>query len=386
MIPPSSTCENGAWKCTDVNCGSRCGAIGDPHYITFDGRRFDFMGKCSYRLLLTENVTVDAENVACPGSISEAMELIPTSLDLPSCTKSVTISYKIGEKVRTIKLKQGRSIFVDDQEVVKLPKTLVKGLLKIRQASSTFLSVEFQDGLKVWWDGVTRVYIDTPASYRDKTKGLCGTFNSNQQDDFLTPEGDIESVVEPFADKWRTKESCPYITDTVPVPHPCQVNLENKSKAEKMCSKLKAKIFDDCHWYVDYMPFYEDCLYDVCACKGDDPNSCLCPILSSYAAECARQGVVINWRLSVTECGIKCPPGQVYEECGDSCALTCEDLQSDHPCIKNCVEGCRCPEGQALNEDNECVPIKMCPCAYKGLTFRPGYKEVRPGTKFLELW
>uniref|UniRef100_A0A1B0D0P5 VWF/SSPO/Zonadhesin-like cysteine-rich domain-containing protein n=1 Tax=Phlebotomus papatasi TaxID=29031 RepID=A0A1B0D0P5_PHLPP len=101
------------------------------------------------------------------------------------------------------------------------------------------------------------------------------------------------------------------------------------------------------------MPFYEDCLYDVCACKGDDLNSCLCPILSSYAAECARQGVVINWRLSVTECGIKCPPGQVYEECGDSCALTCEDLQSDYPCIKNCVEGCRCPEGQALNEDNE---------------------------------
>ncbi|XP_059615285.1 hemocytin [Phlebotomus argentipes] len=379
------TCDNGSWKCTDVSCGSRCGAIGDPHYVTFDGRRFDFMGKCSYRLLLTENVTVDAENVACPGSISEAMELIPTSLDLPSCTKSVTISYKIGDKLRSIKLKQGRTVFVDDQEVIKLPKTLVQGLLKIRQASSTFLSVEFQDGLKVWWDGITRVYIDTPATYRDKTKGLCGTFNSNQQDDFLTPEGDIESVVEPFADKWRTKETCPYVTDTVPVPHPCQVNLENKSKAEKMCGKLKAKVFEDCHWYVDYMPFYEDCLYDVCACKGDDVNACLCPILSSYAAECARQGVVINWRLSVTECGVKCPPGQVFEECGDSCSLTCEDLQGDYPCRKHCVEGCRCPDGQALNEDNECVPIGMCPCAYKGLTFRPGYKEVRPGSKFLEL-
>lgn len=53
------------------------------------------------------------------------------------------------------------------------------------------LSVDFQDGVKVWWDGSTRAYIDAPASYRGKTLGLCGTFNSNMQDDFLTPEGTL---------------------------------------------------------------------------------------------------------------------------------------------------------------------------------------------------
>lgn len=87
-----------------------------------------------------------------------------------------------------------------------------------------------------------------------------------------------------------------------------------------------------------------------------------------------------------TRLAVKCPAGQVFEECGDECFRTCADLQSTTPCKTGCVEGCRCPLGQALHESNECVPIASCPCVYKGLEFKPGYKEVRAGTKYLELW
>lgn len=41
--------------------------------------------------------------------------------------------------------------------------------------------------------------------------------------------------------------------------------------------------------------------------------------------------------------------------------------------------------GQVLDENNECVTIEMCKCVYKGMEFKPNYKEVRPGRKFLEL-
>lgn len=297
-----STCEKGAWKCTDLNCGSRCGAVGDPHYRTFDGKRYDFMGKCSYYLLKAENFTVEAENVACPGSISEAMGITATSAsDMPSCTKSVTITYN-DNGPHSIKLKQGKVVLVDGIELTKMPKKLMKGYIKIRQPSSIITSVEFQDGIKIWWDGMTRVYIDAPASYRGRTKGLCGTFNNNLQDDFLTPEGDVESAVIPFADKWKTKESCQFLSDQPQVPHPCQLNVEMKGGAEKMCAKLKSKVFDDCHWSVDPSTYYEDCLYDMCACKGDQAQ-CMCPILSAYAADCARQGVIIDWRYTISECG-----------------------------------------------------------------------------------
>lgn len=83
---------------------------------------------------------------------------------------------------------------------------------------------------------------------------------------------------------------------------------------------------------------------------------------------------------------VKCPPGQVFEECGDECYRTCDDMQSNEICKSSCVEGCRCPLGQALDESNECIPIGLCPCTYKGLKFNPGYKEVRPSSKHLELW
>lgn len=82
---------------------------------------------------------------------------------------------------------------------------------------------------------------------------------------------------------------------------------------------------------------------------------------------------------------VKCPIGQVYDECGDSCAHSCEDLATKKTCKKECVEGCHCPNGQYLNENNECVPQNKCHCTYDGITFKPGYKEVRPGLKYLDL-
>jgi von Willebrand factor len=65
------SCGNGEWKCSDLNCGARCSAIGDPHYVTFDGKHYSFMGKCSYYLLKTDDLSVEAENVPCHGTISE---------------------------------------------------------------------------------------------------------------------------------------------------------------------------------------------------------------------------------------------------------------------------------------------------------------------------
>lgn len=230
------------------------------------------------------------------------MDLTSSSVDMPSCTKSVTIKLLHENQTARIQLKQGRQILIDQTEITKIPTEIFGGLVRIRFASSTMLLVAFHDGLKVWWDGMTRVYIDAPPSYRGKTKGLCGTFDANQQNDFLTPEGDIESSVASFANKWRTKESCDFVNDDVNIPHPCQINMENKKKAIEICSKLKSKIFEDCHWYVDPEPYYEDCMYDMCACKGDI-STCMCSIFAAYSNECSDQGSIIHWRQSISECG-----------------------------------------------------------------------------------
>lgn len=135
------TCENGNWKCTSLTCGARCGSVGDPHYVTFDGKRYDFMGKCSYYLMKTDTISVEAENVACSGAISESMNFLPSfTTELPSCTKSLTIKFNddAGQQ-RIIKLKQGRFVLLDGFEVSKLPRELSNGAIQIRQASSSFI-------------------------------------------------------------------------------------------------------------------------------------------------------------------------------------------------------------------------------------------------------
>lgn len=85
------------------------------------------------------------------------MNFAPIGVDMPSCTKSVSIKVKQHNKTATIQLKQGRQIQVDGVEITKLPLKIFDGFLRIRFASSTMLLVAFRDGLKIWWDGMTRL-------------------------------------------------------------------------------------------------------------------------------------------------------------------------------------------------------------------------------------
>nr|XP_045582100.1 uncharacterized protein LOC123745535 [Procambarus clarkii] len=374
----SCTCLGGNWVCTEVKCGSRCAVVGDPHYTTFDGRHFDFMGKCSYYLVQGQDFSIEAENTPCAGAISESMNF-PGSVvsQFPSCTKSVTVRVE----GTVIRLKQDREVTINGVELKELP-AWVKGAY-IKAASSLFLMVELGNGLDVWWDGQTRVYIDAPAEFRGMTAGLCGTFTDNQRDDFLTPEGDVEQNVIAFSNKWKTSEKCPDqpLADET---RPCDRHVQNKAVAEKFCAKLKSNLFGACHLEVDPDPYYRDCLYDMCSCETK-MDGCLCPVLAAYSKECARKGVLVDWRAEVRQCGIHCTGGQKYQVCGNSCSHTCLDLATNSDCTRKCVEGCNCLDGFSLDGTGMCVPVTECPCVYEAKEYKPGYEmmQQQPDASFL---
>ena len=171
----------------------------------------------------------------------------------------------------------------------------------IKQLSSSMTSVHSPIGLDVKWDGISRIYVTVQPQFRDMTCGLCGTFNGKQKDELTTKESVIETSVTAFGNSWKVSSAC---NDTQPLRHPCEVQIQRKATAGKLCNRLLQSPFSSCHHTVDPSSGYiASCMYDVCGCQQG--TQCLCSAIATYVHDCARHGVVIEWINSkvMPECG-----------------------------------------------------------------------------------
>ena len=165
--------------------------------------------------------------------------------------------------------------------------------------------VESAYGVKVEWNNVHNVRVTVYGRYINKTSGLCGTFNQNAADDFLTANGETVGDAVKFGNSWKTEPDCDNATY---VPHPCWTYPGKNATATANCSALLTPPFNVCASQVNPASggYIEDCEYDVCGC-GDDPTVCLCQAIEAYVADCASYGVNIDW-LSDNR----------YQQCGTS--------------------------------------------------------------------
>ncbi|NWV30281.1 OTOG protein, partial [Origma solitaria] len=351
------TCIGGKWICTNLTCPAECSVSGDTHFMTFDGRKYTFQATCQYILAKSRTsgmFTISLQNAPC-GQNQDG-----------SCIQSVSLILKQDPK-RQVTVTHSGDVLIYDQYKINLP--YADELFEIRKLSSVFLQVKTHIGLQILYDREgLRLYLQVDERWKDDTIGLCGTFNGNTEDDFLSPVGVTESTPELFGNAWKTSSACVLVHDSSQV-DPCDVHLQAASYAAEACSILTKDVFAPCYPYLSPVPYFEQCRRDTCKCG----QTCFCSALAHYAHHCRRFGVVIDFRGAVPDCALSCEDTKEYSTCVSTCGRTCQALSVPETCSSDCVEGCACPSGMYLDsKTDQCVQRNECPCYFQGIDYPPG--------------
>nr|XP_056707924.1 otogelin [Euleptes europaea] len=351
------TCVGGKWICTNLTCPAECSVSGDIHFMTFDGRKYTFQATCQYILaksLTSSKFAVTLQNAPCGQNQDGA------------CIQSVSLVLDQDSK-RQVTLTHSGDVLVYDQYKINLP--YIDDSFEIRKLSSVFLQIKSYIGLQILydWEGL-RLYLQADARWKDDTVGLCGTFNGNTEDDFLSPVGVPESTPQLFGNAWKTSSACGPEHDSSPM-DPCDVHLQAASYSTEACSIVTKELFASCFSYLSPLPYFEQCRRDTCKCG----QICMCSALAHYAHQCRRFGVVIDFRSNVPECALSCEDTKEYSTCVSTCGRTCQALSMPETCSGDCAEGCTCPPGMYLNSKTDrCVQQSKCPCYFQGIDYPPG--------------
>ncbi|XP_044282027.1 otogelin [Varanus komodoensis] len=351
------TCFGGKWICTNLTCPAECSVSGDIHFMTFDGRKYTFQATCQYILaksLTSGKFAVTLQNAPCGQNQDGA------------CIQSVSFILNQDSK-RQVTLTHSGDVLVYDQYKVNLP--YIDDSFEIRKLSSVFLQIKSYIGLQILYDPEgLRLYLKVDARWKDDTIGLCGTFNGNTQDDFLSPVGVPESTPQLFGNSWKTSSACTPEYDHSAM-DPCDVHLQAAAYATGSCSIIMKELFAPCYSYLSPLPYFEQCRRDTCKCG----QICMCSALSHYAHLCRRFGVMIDYRSNVPECALSCEDTKEYSTCVPTCGETCQALSMPETCSDDCIEGCTCPPGMYLNiKTDRCVQQNECPCYFQGIDYPPG--------------
>ncbi|XP_074733517.1 IgGFc-binding protein-like [Strix uralensis] len=329
------------------NGQATCQVAGDPHYFTFDGMMYTFVGTCTYTLVEVVNT-----NSVIPITILGKNE--DRGLRGATYLKEVYIDvYGV-----RITLQKSQRILLNNERVYTPVENRLQGV-SIGKVGR-FIVVETDFGVIVKYDGNHHLEITLPQSYFSKVHGMCGNFNDNREDDLSLRNGTLVSVTQ-FGNSWKVEkdsdEGClsDLREDDVP---PC--TAENKPVIESQCNVLKSDKFKACHNLVKPEDFIQICIYDMC--QYDGMKSALCDIVQVYVDTCRNHGVTIKWRNS-TFCPLPCTPHSHYTDCVSICPSTCNDIFASSLCEKTeeCTEGCECDDNYVLSNGN-CVPLSNCGC------------------------
>ncbi|KAL2084474.1 hypothetical protein ACEWY4_019992 [Coilia grayii] len=337
-----------------------CSALGDPHYRTFDGRRYDFQGTCTYTMaevVKTQTGLVPFTVLAKNNHRGNRWVSFVRTVTVTVYSHTVAISSRMGQ------VEVGG-------EIVYLPVSLAGGKLKVVQRGrNAILKTDF--GLEVTYDWNMMLYITVPSSYFRTLGGLCGNYNGDREDEWTSPTGSRLSSALDFATSWKVTDGDLFCHDDCRGRCPsCSPSQQEKFGGKEYCGLITDTngVFAACRSKVDPEMYFNNCVFDICINNGI--TTFLCDNVQNYVDACMAQGIMIDrWR-SVADCPINCPANSHYEACAPACAASCAEKNAADTCKQPCVEGCQCNKGFVLSGDT-CVPVTSCGCTYEGRYYPP---------------
>ncbi|XDV18482.1 hypothetical protein PO909_024166, partial [Leuciscus waleckii] len=356
--PPMEQCgvQDGVIGCYPE--GSQdCIISGDPHYNTFDGKYYSFMGTCTYTLART-----------CKNNTGPWFSIEGKNEERGISGVSYLRKLYVTVDGVTVTMMKNRRTLVNGLRV-SLPHS-PSPLISLSLAGQyVILTTSF--GLEVKWDGNHYAKISVPSSYYDQMCGLCGDYDGNPNNDFTKPDGSQSDSSHQFGDSWQTDEDEDATCKPDPGPQPpCDPVLEGVVSNPENCGRITDTNgpFRDCINVVDPLPFFQSCVFDMCRYQG--LQQVLCDQLQAYTDACLSAGAPVHQWREPDFCPLVCPPNSHYSICVSSCPETCLGINGPPGCSEKCVEGCECDPGFILS-DNKCVPVKDCGCVDPSGSYHP---------------
>ncbi|XP_056600893.1 IgGFc-binding protein [Triplophysa dalaica] len=250
-----------------------CMATGDPHYRTFDGNHFSFQGICTYTLVKTSG----KDPTLTPFSIINKNDMLNGYYG--SYVKSVSIKVK-GHDITFSKDK--RNHVTIDGSVLNLPVSLnSEGINIVLSGTKGILQTDF--GLEVTFNWADTLIVVLSSSYDNNIEGMCGTYNDDLEDDFVTPSGNIVTDITEWAKSWSVPDS----SSTCWHFPPCTDEKMSLYRGQSYCGLIEDANgpFSQCQNIISKRQFASDCLFQLCLNHGN--QKAFCHALNNYVSSCA---------------------------------------------------------------------------------------------------